>query len=450
MAEWVYRATVKLANQDATESILSNHNFLSRIAFAKVEDRLQAIANVSNVNFGDSIHLIFSTDGHLQYLCSLEIIDEPHPCSDTRVTFGGNPHSPMFIVRPDTPLANDLAEAEYEVDPILKRYTGWHVRVIQDPVPPLVPNKSMFPGHGTLHRYQAQTQINPVPQPLVQADIDQPPSATAVQANKGFQFSRDRQYLGIDWSGAARSGNKIWAALVKTNSNGVPVLQRVWRPFINCTPVQVVRQFGPWLNKTEFHVAAADFCFGLASHHQAVGMPLNRVPPGLATWVRENYGNEPLQFKNALAPELRRVTDSICSSPFAPTNLRMFRQTFWGIRSLEGLEIDILPWGNVTANKILIETLPAMLVRRLIKGPCQYKQAGQPGNEQRASLLRALIQATKLEITEADKTLVVQDREGDAMDAILAAIAAGSAHQHGFQIMQNHQQQALLEGWIYT
>lgn len=450
MAEWVYRATFNLADQDATESILSNHNFLSRTAFADTKNSSQAIANVRNVNFGDSIHLIYSTNGRLQYLCSLEIIDEPHPCSDSRVAFGGNPHSPMFIVRPDTPLANDLAEAEYDVDPILQRYTGWHVRVNQDPVPPLVPNQAMFPGHGALHRHQPQTQIKPVPQTLAKAGIDLPPSAAAGQANTVFQFPRDRQYLGIDWSGAAKSGRKIWSALVKTDSNGKPVLQRVWRPFINCTPVQVVNQFGPWLNKTEFHVAAADFCFGLASRHQVVGMPLNRVPPGLATWVRENYGNEPLQFKNALAPELRRVTDHICTSPFAPTNLRMFRQTFWGIRSLEGLKIDILPWGNATANKILIETLPAMLVRRLVQGPCQYKQAGQPGNEQRALLLRALIQATGLIITEADRTLVVEDKEGDAMDAILAAIAAGSAHQQGFQIMQNHQQQALLEGWIYT
>jgi predicted kinase len=44
---------------------------------------------------------------------------------------------------------------------------------------------------------------------------------------------------------------------------------------------------------------------------------------------------------------------------------------------------------------------------------------------------------------------IISDREGDALDAVFAAVAAQRARNAAFVIENEHYAEAMLEGWIF-
>ncbi len=225
--------------------------------------------------------------------------------------------------------------------------------------------------------------------------------------------------LGVDWSGGRAARKKVWAARVDLEERA---LLRLWRPFADCGgPEQVAAAVPRWLEEEPFDVVGFDFCFGLArSHMQQLDLPVEGpAAVGRAFTARFRSADD---FKWAVGPERRRATDVARGTTFAPTNLRMYRQTYWGLRMLAGLDAPIPPWSF--GERSVVEVFPR-------------------------HVRRALGRALGLRIRPEDRAAIAQDREDDALDAVLAALAAGAALARGF-VGAPPDAASSGEGWIYS
>jgi hypothetical protein len=225
--------------------------------------------------------------------------------------------------------------------------------------------------------------------------------------------------LGVDWSGGRAARRKIWAARIDL---GEQALIRLWRPFAHCRgPEEVAAAVPPWLGEESFDVAGFDFCFGLASAQlQRLDLPLDGPAAlGRALTARSWDAEE---FRRAVGPERKRATDLARRTTFAPTNLRMYRQTYWGLRTLADVDAPIPPWSF--GDRPVVEVFPRHVRRAL--GP----ELG-------------------LKIGADDRAAMERDRDGDALDAVLAALAAGAALSHGFAGVPSDAASS-GEGWIYS
>jgi hypothetical protein len=251
--------------------------------------------------------------------------------------------------------------------------------------------------------------------------------------------------LGLDWSGAQNAGRKIWAARVALdNPNGSSAVLELWRPFAGLpSPRAVAEAFGQWLAEQEFDVAGLDFCFGLhASHMAALGLPtIGPAAAGAALLQSFAHADE---FTAAVGGELRRQTDRQCRAPFAPTNWRMYRQTFWGLAALAHVSDPFPPW-DPPGPRSVVEVLPALLARKLCPG-VPYKAPGPAGRER---LLTELERRFGLRVNAQQRGDMLTDAQGDAIDAVLAALTAGAVLAAGFEGAPEAARQS-GEGWIYA
>jgi hypothetical protein len=225
--------------------------------------------------------------------------------------------------------------------------------------------------------------------------------------------------LGVDWSGGRAARKKIWAALVELDDGE---LVRLWQPFSDCAgPAQVADAFPRWLEQEEFDVAGFDFCFGLAADHLE-RLDLPRVGPGALGAAIARRFRDADHLKQAVGPEAKRATDVARKTTFAPTNVRMYRQTYWGLRALARVECPVPPWSF--GDRPVIEVFPRH-VRRALGGTAGLK------------------------IAATDRAAIERDSDDDVLDAVLAAIAAGAALQNGFAGAPPSAASS-GEGWIYS
>jgi hypothetical protein len=272
------------------------------------------------------------------------------------------------------------------------------------------------------------------------------PATSAVPPTRRINLPSSGVALGVDWSGSAQAGKKVWAARLDFDETEARV-QSLWQPFEDEKggAAGVAARFAEWLEGQTFDVAGLDFCFGVAREHVVPSMP-RTGPAALGLWLEEHYGT-PDAFRAVLGQERRRETDRASRSPFAPTNLRMYRQTYWGLRALARLRLPILPWGP-PGQRVVIEILPANVAMALCPG-CRYKGRTEDAREARRQLLDAARASCRLMVPLAAEQAILADHEGDALDAVLAALAAGAAMRQGFSGVPADAAPS-AEGWIYS
>ncbi|NTX14006.1 DUF429 domain-containing protein [Myxococcus sp. CA056] len=249
--------------------------------------------------------------------------------------------------------------------------------------------------------------------------------------------------VGVDWSGAAQAHRKVWAATLSFRG-GQGHLVQLQRPFTSRGAKAVSEGLGPWLAAQVADVVGLDFCFSLeASQLVALGLPVTG-PRELGQAIGEMFTSAE-SFRAAVGPEKKRVTEVECSAPFAPTNLRMYKQTYWGLRALGSCRGAFPPW-STSPGPALVEVLPAEVVRWLGL-PKTYK--GRGFEERRREILRRVRASTDLLIPDSDLLTMVSDADGDALDALLAALSAASAWASGFTGAPPTSA-STGEGWIYS
>jgi hypothetical protein len=259
--------------------------------------------------------------------------------------------------------------------------------------------------------------------------------------------------VGVDFSGAADAGRRIWLSTGTLGDQGLRVG--------SCTPaerlpgsapdrapcLQALRAFLRCLGSA---IVGLDFPFGLPRSlvdepswsEFVLGFP-GRFPDLTAFQAHCRRGGR----------ELRRRTDCEARTPFSPYNLRLFRQTYYGIREVlhplvgEGSARVRPMQPGLPGRPQLVEICPASTLKMLeVYRP--YK-GGKPGHCQaRRTILRTLeVRGMRLG-SKALRRVVLADAAGDALDSVCAAFAAWKAATS--PLPEPMDEDYALEGYVYS
>jgi hypothetical protein len=263
--------------------------------------------------------------------------------------------------------------------------------------------------------------------------------------------------FGVDFSGADDAGRRIWIAggvieggrLCIESCRPAEALPGSGRPRETC--LEALRAF---VVRQGACVIGLDFPFGLPA-------ALVREPSweGFVRSFATRFAGAD-EFRETLSAlssgqELKRLTDREARTPFAAYNLRLYRQTYYGIRALLApLVRDAaacvlpmqprrsgLPW--------LLEICPASALKRAgLYRP--YKGAGDARRSARAAILDQLIERTPLCLASDLREHLVENAGGDALDSVIAAISAARVLQDPRRLDADGNPASSLEGYVYV
>ncbi|HVP65658.1 MAG TPA: DUF429 domain-containing protein [Anaeromyxobacteraceae bacterium] len=271
-------------------------------------------------------------------------------------------------------------------------------------------------------------------------------------------------FIGFAWSGADDAGARIVATEVECEP-GRARLAKVWRPFREGPGrLAVLDRFRDWLGEearwAEGRLTVGiDVPFSLAETHlRQLGLLRQalRGPAALGKSVSERFlavvadlGSAADAFRAELGKERPRLADCYRAVAQPPTGPRNYRRTFFGLAVFATLDAAFLPWDTPQPGKpTLIEVYPPHLPR-VLAGISSYRDDdGIARASVRASILRTLRSAARLEFEMEQAAEIVEDGEGETLDAVLAALAAASAQQEGYQQVPHNVPRS--EGWIYS
>jgi hypothetical protein len=253
------------------------------------------------------------------------------------------------------------------------------------------------------------------------------------------QPNRNRRILGIDFSGGADAGRNIWIAEafqdLRDQRRPLKIetcLPAIALPRSGAMPALAIPALARHILRDPMTLAGCDFPFGLPATlmHAATWEDFIRAFPARFS-DHEAYRSACRQ--EAEGRELKRRTDQIANTPFCSYNLRLYRQAWWGMAALlsplvAGDQIAVVPQMPPAAAKpILIEVCPASCLQHLRFRPA-YKGGAPAHRLARRNILDCLIGHKLLEPPAADLTeLLLDNSGGDALDAVIAAIAASRA-----------------------
>lgn len=242
--------------------------------------------------------------------------------------------------------------------------------------------------------------------------------------------------LGVDFSGASDAGRKIWIAEGRRSARGAFVLAScipaIDLPGSGAAPASAVPALVRHIAGLGAARVGCDFPFSLPKNQ------LNaRTWRSFALGYGERYPDAD-SFRAAFrtqpeAAEFKRLTDRTAKTPFNAHNLRLYRQTWWGIAGVlgplarKGAAI-IHPQQALRPGKpALIEVCPASTLKSIGLYP-SYKGRGIPYRKARQRILDGLEERDALAAPSASlRQLLLDNDGGDALDAVIAAVATAQA-----------------------
>ena len=271
---------------------------------------------------------------------------------------------------------------------------------------------------------------------------------------------QERVY-GVDFSGGKQAGNKIWIAQAVPYRRGIVV--EACAPateYLGCTAARddVFPALRAFIGGAESAAFGCDFPFSLPRDLIAAESWAEFV-----TEFPERYGTESEFRERCLATavetagrkELRRRTDVEARAPFCAYNLRIFRQTYYGIRDVLGplvadnlVNVPPLHYSEDDAPWVM-EVCPASTLKASgLYG--SYKDA-RGSVEARESILDALKDSGRVTFRDGGvRDRVLADRQGDALDSVIAAEATFRAIAEPERIVQAHRFPYYLEACIFV
>lgn len=244
-------------------------------------------------------------------------------------------------------------------------------------------------------------------------------------------IGRDR-VVGIDFSGARNAGRLIWIAMGIVSGGAFQLDE--------CFPASDLPDSGA--DKDHALPALTDF-LGRETHSViGIDFPFGLPAPLVAekSW-RDFIAAFPARYPNADAfrqscmkaadgRELKRRTDVETKTPFSAYNLRLYRQTYEGIRNvihpliMQDLARAIPTQPPENGKAILAEACPASLLKAE-NLYLSYKGPSPDAATARATILDGLIARGLMKPPPPTlrKTLL-NNKGGDALDAVIAAIIA--------------------------
>lgn len=263
--------------------------------------------------------------------------------------------------------------------------------------------------------------------------------------------------FGVDFSGARDAHRLIWVARCKPDGHGLVVL--------DCAPVREIRgarDRGAALMSLRKLVASEpdglfgmDFPFSVPQEMWLGGDWVTFASTFTQRWT------DPVMFRKRMLEltgrkEPKRRIGEDAKTPFCSVNLRIFRQTYYGIGRVLGpllhySKARVLPFQRYEPGvATVIEVCPAST-----RGSIGIKSAGYKGRtsacaDKRADVLRKLEGEFGVRISnETLRERIVSDQGGDALDSVIAARAVLSALQHGDLTTEARDDVEAVKGRVY-
>lgn len=240
-----------------------------------------------------------------------------------------------------------------------------------------------------------------------------------------------RTIHGIDFSGAPDAGSKIWIA--SGHADGGTLVITACRRAATLPGSGRRRELALEALRA-FLAGAGDAAIGLDF---PFGVP--RAVAGDVAWsdfvagFRTRFPTADA-FREAAVhaaggKELRRVTDREAQTPFSPYNLRLYKQTYHGIRDVLGPlvrdgHIAVPPMQPAVAGRpLVLEICPAATLKELgLYVPYKGREAQHRRGRER--ILRTLEERGLATVAGDEvRTAVLEDAGADALDGVLAAVA---------------------------
>lgn len=265
------------------------------------------------------------------------------------------------------------------------------------------------------------------------------------------------QIYGIDFSGAALAGNAIWIteAIVDGETLYIQSCNSAAN-FLNCSPkrAHILPALCRFIADQKNAIFGLDFAFGI---------PLGMFPE--PTWCQfaANFPEKFVtadQFRNHCrdvfpGSEAKRLTDLETQTPFSPYNLRMYRQTYYGIRDVLSPLVKnnaawVLPMQQLAGDlPILLECCPASLLKKM-KIYAPYKANAERENAHRRLIFGTIIEQNDIKIADPNiRERVFTDAKGDALDSLLCAYIVWNNLRKIINFQPEAVEKYGLEGMVY-
>lgn len=265
--------------------------------------------------------------------------------------------------------------------------------------------------------------------------------------------------LGVDFSGAKDAGRRIWVAKGKAAPSGAFQLESC----LAATDLEnggrdtstAVSALTSMIVSDANTIVGCDFPFSLPRQ-----LITNRTWDGFVQQFPKRY-SDPQAFRTILrlecnGTEYKRQTDRDAGTPFNSYNLRLYRQTWWGIARVLGPLVNagravVRPQQPVKKNvPTIVEVCAACTLkhRKVYKRFGAYKGKGLKPRQQRKKIVDYLVNERLLTFAGRLETelrqILLDNAGGDALDAVIGAIAAAHADLNAEP--DAHQR---LEGRVY-
>jgi hypothetical protein len=261
-------------------------------------------------------------------------------------------------------------------------------------------------------------------------------------------------FTGVDFSGGKSAGKKIWV------SKGV--LDKGVLRIVSCDRLSEI------YGSAERDSALEHLRSIITSSDGVVGLDFPFSIPrdlmGYSRWetfVRQfgrNYPDErefrKICFAKAKKRELKRITDTETKTPFCTYNLRLYRQTYFGIKDVlaplvKEESVCVAPMQRVEPGKPLVVEICLASTLKVLGLYLQYKGKDPAHRSARASILRELESKKLVSIDAKVRPKLLDDTEGDALDSVVASLAAfRSLGQLGKS--DSRRAEYLMEGFVYV
>ena len=253
--------------------------------------------------------------------------------------------------------------------------------------------------------------------------------------------------LGVDFSGAALAGRKIWVSRA-TLQNGALHFEELKRgadlPDSGEEKDKVFPALVNWITSFEDALCGFDFPFALSAEN---------VGDNWRQWLRDEVVPcaDADAFRDRFS-DVRRRCDIEAKTPFSPLNKRLYRQTFHGLRDVIWPLLKrggvALPFDEMHENALcLIEICPASLLKRE-KLYLSYKGQSAAQKANREFIWDEMQKRCAFQALPAFKEAAITDFEGDALDAVLAALCTHNALKAG-DLEKAPDEMARSEGHVY-
>ena len=265
-----------------------------------------------------------------------------------------------------------------------------------------------------------------------------------------------RIVYGIDFSGARDAGKKIWIARGIIQEDVLLIIECFKAEDDLCSGRnrdQILRALREFIRKHKDSIFGLDFPFGIPE-----SLVKEESWEKFVLSFQASYTG-PEEFRRLCkslseGKELKRFTDSEAKTPFSPYNLRLYKQTYFGIRDVLGplireTTVCVLPMQKPLPDRAwVLEICPASTLKKQ-NLDLPYKGRDEMKRTARVKILEGIKKTGLLKIEKsALRSKILEDRGGDALDCVIAAFATFRALKNGFTFDRDSPYTS--EGWVYA